>query len=253
MIPYIRREKILEIIGQREIVYLPQLLEIFTDASESTLRRDLKILSTTGHITLLHGGAVKLKVGSTVDLPIQDKLTLNKTEKDAIARTAASFVSEGDVIYLDSSTTVLPMVHYLKGKKITIITSSARLLSLLDDENITCIVLGGEVVIQTGSIVGSITENLLSTMFFDKAFVGANGFSQLGGINTPDYREARKKQIVKQNSKAMYLLMDSSKAEVTTFCKVFELQECTIITDSDHELLGNFLHSIIVAKSDHEC
>ncbi|GCE27283.1 DeoR family transcriptional regulator [Dictyobacter alpinus] len=249
MIPYVRREKILEIVSQREIIYIPQLLELLEDTSESTLRRDLKMLAETGYITLLHGGAAKLKVGSTIDLPIDDKLTLHQDRKEKIASYAASLVDEGDVIYMDSSTTVLPMIKDLRGKKITIVTSSASLLTMIHDEGITCIVLGGEVVMNTSSIVGSITESLLSSMSFDKAFVGANGFSRQGGVNTPDYREARKKQLVKQQSKEMFLLMDSSKAEVTTFCKVFELQECAIITDAYHELLENFAQYTVVPAS----
>ncbi|GCE20049.1 DeoR family transcriptional regulator [Dictyobacter kobayashii] len=246
MIPYVRREKLLEIVSQKEIIYIPQLLELFEDTSESTLRRDLKMLSDAGYITLLHGGAAKLKPGSTVDLPIDDKLTLHQDKKEKIASYAASLVHEGDVIFMDASTTVLPMINDLKGKKITIVTASASLLSMINDENITCIVLGGELVMKTGSIVGSMTENQLSSMFFDKAFVGANGFSQQGGVNTPDYREASKKQLVRQNSKEMYLLMDSSKAEVTTFCRVFDLHECAIITDAYHELLENFLSYTVV-------
>ncbi len=34
------------------------------------------------------------------------------------------------------------------------------------------------------------TDKLLSELFFDKAFVGASGYTVEGGINTPDIREA---------------------------------------------------------------
>jgi DeoR family fructose operon transcriptional repressor len=80
--------------------------------------------------------------------------------------------------------------------------------------------------------------------YFDKAFIGATGFSALAGINTPDMREAEKKQIVKRNSAQSFVLADSSKEGKNTLCKFFELGEVPIISDRESDLListGNFI------------
>lgn len=245
MIPYVRRKKLLELIVKKELVYIEELISTLSDISGSTIRRDLKTLENEGHIEMLRGGGVKLKVSPSADLPLDAKLVLNNDKKQRIAQYAASIVNDGEVIYVDISTTVLPMIKFLKNKRITVVASNAQFLNELEGTDITCIVLGGEYIKNTGSFVGPINENLLSTMFFDKAFVGANGFSLQGGISTPDFREVKKKQIIMQNSKEAYMLMDSSKAGVTTLCKVFELGECNIITDEYNEILESFKSYIV--------
>ena len=53
------------------------------------------------------------------------------------------------------------------------------------------------------SVLGALTEKMISDMYFDKAFIGANGYIPDGGIYTYDDREARKKVIVKDHSKVV--------------------------------------------------
>ena len=71
---------------------------------------------------------------------------------------------------------------------------------------------------------------MISDMYFDKAFIGANGYIPDGGIYTYDDREARKKVIVKDHSKVVYVLMDTSKKTKYAFSKVFDLGEAILIT-----------------------
>jgi len=243
MIPYIRHQNILSELEKHEIAYVNDLSEIL-EISASTIRRDLNTLSEEGQIVLLRGGAVKLKTGS-FDLPIQAKQLLNIEKKDRIAKYAASLVKDGDVIYIDSGTTPLMMMKYLKDKKITVVTSNTQVLEMLVETDITCIILGGEITKNLGSIVGPITEKLLSTMFFDKSFLGASGFSLNGGINTPDVREATKKDIVRNNSKVTYVLVDSSKMNKTSFCKAFNIDQAIIITDERNERLEKHAQFIV--------
>jgi len=243
MIPYIRHQNILSELEKHEIAYVNDLSDIL-GISASTIRRDLNTLSEEGQIVLLRGGAVKLKTGS-FDLPIQAKQLLNIDKKDRIAKYAASLVKDGDVIYIDSGTTPFMMMKYLKDKKITVVTSNTQVLEMLAETDITCIILGGEITKNLGSIVGPITEKLLSTMFFDKSFLGASGFSLNGGINTPDIREATKKEIVRANSKVTYVLVDSSKVNKTSFCKAFNIDQAVIITDERNERLEKHAQFII--------
>lgn len=243
LIPYVRRKRILEEFEKTEIVYLEELVEALKDFSISTIRRDLRTLVDEGEIVLLRGGAAKLKVGS-VDMSVQTKQFLNLGKKDKIAKLAASLVNDGEVIYIDSGTTTLNMMKYLKDKQITVVTSNTQVLNELADTKITCIILGGEISRNLASVVGPITDELISNMFFDKSFLGASGYSLNSGINTPDAREANKKIKVKNNSTETYALLDSSKYNKVTFCKAFEISECIIITDKTNELLdkhGKFI------------
>ncbi|KJD43865.1 DeoR/GlpR family DNA-binding transcription regulator [Paenibacillus terrae] len=238
MIPYVRRKQILEEVEKKDIVYLDELVLTVKNTSLSTIRRDLRTLAEEGQIELLRGGGVRIKEDA-YETPIETKKMLNIEKKDQIARFAASLVNEGDVIYIDSGTTVFEMIKYLKHKNVKVVTSNTKVIAELDDALFSCIVLGGEITKSIASIAGPITETMLESMFFDKAFLGASGYSLKSGINTHDLKESKKKGIVKNNSTDTYVLADSSKADRTTFCRAFGLEECIIITDQSNEILEN--------------
>lgn len=236
----------LQLLEKSDVVSLDDFCNDLKSVSESTVRRDLKTLEAEGQIILLKGGGARLKKGS-YEVPVNSKSLKNINEKECIARYAASLVKDGESIYLDSGSTVLRMVKYLKNKDITLVTTNAMILSEIQETKLKCFLAGGEINISTASILGTKTNSDLSKMYFDKAFLGANGFSDRAGISTPDIREAEKKQIVRRNSTEVYVLLDSSKSGRNTLCKVFELGEVKIISDKETDILiasGNY----IVAK-----
>ena len=243
MIPYQRRLQMLQLLEQSEIVSLNDFCEALKNVSESTVRRDLKTLEAEGQIILLRGGGACLKKGS-YEVPLNSKSIKNVNEKETIARYAASLVNDGESIYLDSGSTALRMVRHLKNKDITIVTSHAMILQEIQETKLKCMILGGEINISTASILGTRTNSELANMYFDKAFVGCNGFSDKAGISTPDIREAEKKQIVHRNSSETYVLADSSKSGKNTLCKVFELGEVPVICEKETDMLlasGNYI------------
>lgn len=236
MIPYERRKIMLAELERCEIVSLDDFCTALSGVSESTIRRDLKTLETEGQVVLLRGGAAKMRTGS-YDTPVNSRNLLHVREKELIAKEAAALVKDGEVIYVDAGSTCLRMIPFLKDKRITLVTTNAMIFPEIVESELDCTLLGGDILKSTASIVGPMTDNLLRDMFFDKAFIGATGYDLQSGINTPDYREANKKRIVKENSKEVYALVDSSKEGKRTMCKAFELSECVLITERETELL----------------
>ena len=102
MIPYIRRQKILDYMDGKDVVYLKDIAA-FLSRSVSTVRRDLVGLEKEGLVKLLNGGAATLQSRS-YDLPVEKKRQTNIEAKEIIARKAAELVENGDVIYIDSGT-----------------------------------------------------------------------------------------------------------------------------------------------------
>ena len=230
MIPYLRRKKILDELEKKEIVYLEQFIEIMTEASESTIRRDLRILAQEGKIVLLHGGGIRLKKSSK-EVSVISKKFMNVKAKEKIAKYASSLIQNGDTIYLDSGTTTELMLKYLKNKDITIITTNTQVINQLEDTRFECIFVGGEITKSLSSTVGPLTDRILSEFHFNKAFIGANGCTQHNGISTYDLREASKKRIVAENSDICYVLLDSSKIGINGICRVFKINEIKVITE----------------------
>ena len=251
MIPFVRRQIILDYCTNRDIVYIRDLAEELKGVSESTIRRDLKHIANEGLVKLLHGGAVTLadEESSSYDMPVEKKRHLHTDEKSRIAARAASLVHDGEVIYLDSGTTTFRMVEYLKEKEIKVVTSNTHVLTELKDARFQCVILGGDVTETLGSVTGPLTDNLLREMYFDRAFLGATGYSEVSGFTTPDFREANKKQIVAANSQEVYLLVDGSKAGRRALCSFLDLSSPTaIISDEETEILRQLDNSIIVAN-----
>ena len=244
MVPYQRRSQILQLLEKQDIVNLSDMIEAIPGVSESTIRRDLKSLESEGEVILLRGGGVSLKRGSSLEISVHSKAIKNVNEKERIARYAASLVNDGDSVYIDSGSTMLRMAKHLKGKDITLVTTNALFFSEIQEMNLKCFIVGGEINFSTGSILGTKTNSMLAEMYFDKAFIGANGFSDKAGISTPDIREAEKKQIVYHHTNETYVLCDSSKSGKNSLCKVFELGEVPIICDCMTDMLelsGNYI------------
>lgn len=236
MIPFERRRQMLQAFEHSEIVTLEDLKKILKGTSESTIRRDLKLLASEGEIVLLHGGAARKMAGS-YEVSFGSRDILNIKEKNTIAKYAAGLVKDGEMVYLDAGSTVLRMAKYLKEKDITIISTNALLPQELEGAKAKCYIIGGELLLATASLVGPMTDTNLQEMYFDKAFLGASGVSIEAGVNTPDPREAKKKRIVYQNSKECFVLADSSKIGKSTLCKAFDLKDATIICEREMPIL----------------
>lgn len=239
MIPYERRQQILQLLDENEFVSTEQIISKLDGVSESTIRRDLKAMSDEGLLLLMRGGASKVREDSQ-DTLIHSRMILNTDAKEKIARYASGLVREGEVIYLDAGSTPVRMVKYIRDKKIKIVTTNLLIFQEMTDARAECIVVGGEVLLATGSAVGALTVSTLEDMYFDRAFLGATGFSTQSGVSTPELQEAQKKKVVRKNSRHTYILADSSKAGKVTMCKVFDLSEVTIICEKDLEILREF-------------
>ena len=244
MLPYERRQQILQLLDEKEFVTVEQIISSMEGVSESTVRRDMKAMADEGLLNLLRGGAAKVTEGSQ-DTIIHSRMVLNTDAKEKIARYEASLVRDEEVIYLDSGSTPLRMVKYIRDKKIKIVTTNLLIFQEMAGARAECIVVGGEVLLDTGSVVGALTVSTLEDMYFDRAFLGVTGFSQQSGVSTPSLQEAQKKKVVKKNSRHTYVLADSSKSGKITMCKVFDLSEVTIICEKELDILKEFKNHYI--------
>jgi len=246
MVQYERRQIILEELSRSEVVLITDLVGTL-GTSPSTVRRDVDALVKTGQVIALRGGAIRLN-DRLAELPTEAKALIRREAKQAIAAAAVARINDGDTVYIDSGTTALQMVPLLRSRRIHIITSNTHVLAITPGERMRVTMLPGEFIANTGSVAGSFTEQLLESLYFDKAFIGASGASLVVGISTFDIREATKKRIVHDHSTEPYVLLDSSKFGKSALCKALDLGECTVITDEYHDLLSHVKASIIASR-----
>lgn len=243
MIPAVRQEKILDLLSSNEILSTELIMDKL-DVSASTLRRDLIKLEQSKKIELLHGGGVRL-TNKPVELNISTKLDLNKEAKIKIAEKAASYIDDGDVIFLDPSSTTYHMIPYLAGKNITVVTNGIAHINQLIGMDIPCIMIGGSIKKTTNSCIGPLTENVLKSLYFTKCFLGASGFSLSSGITNHDIHERSIKVLALANSKQPYFLMDHSKYGVITLVNIADVDEYPILIDRIPEELSGYKNLIL--------
>lgn len=228
-----RHQLILALLKEQGTIKLQDLVEQM-NASESTIRRDLVQLEEMKALKRVHGGAALFKQKG-LEPSINEKKHANHVEKQQIGKLAASYIDNGDCVYLDAGTTVLEMIPYMKEKNVTVLTNGLMHLPLLMEADIKTFLVGGKLKIATNAIVGTQAVQFLSDYRFDKCFLGMNGIHPDYGLTTPDPDEALLKMRAIQLSNKSYVLADRSKLFETTFARVGSIEEVTIITDANDE------------------
>ena len=226
-----RARAILQQVSQRQTVSVTDLCQI-TGASEATIRRDLNMLARQGRLVKVHGGATSLEeeefLAREPDLATKQRYA---REKERIARYAAGLVSDDDVVFLDTGTTVLHMADHLKDSKALFITSSIDLAGMLSAHERRVYILGGALKPGTVDIVGAEALETLRRYNFTKVFLGASGVSVSQGFTTPDPEAAALQSLAASRAQTAYMLVDSSKFGRVTAASILPLGRAGIITD----------------------
>lgn len=206
-----RQRKLLEIIKKRSKVTVKEMSQYF-HISPVTIRSDLNTLSKTGKIIRTHGGAINVDETNS-ELPINIRKKKQKTIKTRLANKAAALVNDGEVIYIDASTTCSEMVPFLtERQEITVITNgleTAYNLALFT--NVHIIVMGGVVRRESLSLVDVDIKAILPEVIISKAFVSSWGFSLEEGLTDVNHKEIELKKTLVNVSKSVIGLIDSTK------------------------------------------
>ena len=234
MITEERHQRLVSELKQKGSVRVADLVEKF-NLSESTIRRDLDHLEELNYLKRVHGGAVSVQ-NKFIEKSYHDKSSEFVTEKDLIAKYAASLVEDGDSIYLDSGTTTYEMIKYLKDKDIVVVTNGLSHVESLINQNISCFVLGGKVKPKTKAVVGYEAISTLGRYRFDKCFMGSNGVHYLHGFTTPDPEEAMIKENAIKAANDVFVLVDETKFGEVSFTRFAKIDEATIVTNRQEDL-----------------
>lgn len=220
MITEERKMRIMEIIRSDGFISIQQIMNMF-HVSRSSAMRDLDELEKQGLVLRKRGGA-SVKDAETLlsqynELPTRDKQYNHNESKRLICKYASNLVKDGSNIYIDSGTTVLYLLDYLKNMNINVITPNTLLLNYIpDDFKGNVILLDGEYFPKYNCVGGSITGMSILKYHFDYAFLTANGIDlnrqEVCGYVIPF---SENKTLVMNRSKHTELLIDSSKVNIT--------------------------------------
>lgn len=227
-----RHMHILEKLDQQKKVEV-EMLANELNVSEMTVRRDLEKLETNGELVRTFGGAIPVQTISN-EISYKDKKVKNVLQKRMIAEKAVEKIENNHIIFLDSGTTTLEISKKILSLdlNLTVITNDISIANVLMDSNIDVIVLGGHLQNNTGSILGTLTFDLIKKLNADLFFLGAHAVDEEYGITAPSIEKAQVKIAMMQSSKEVILVTDKSKYSNKALFKVCELDEINeIITD----------------------
>ncbi|MDR6998902.1 DeoR/GlpR family DNA-binding transcription regulator [Neobacillus niacini] len=229
MIKTKRIKQIQDYIFEHQTASLDELCNVF-NVSKNTIRRDIQELVELGEIKKVYGGVA---VNAEALVSFSDRKTRNQQSKELIAKAAASYVEDGDVIFIDSGTTTLEMIDYIKTKNLTIITNNLDfMINALPYENLNVISTGGVLERKTNSFISLKQFNLLQSYNINKAFMASTGISLTNGVTNASPLESETKTIAVERSLEVYLLVDGYKFDkygLMTYCGLEEIDY--VVTD----------------------
>ena len=229
-----RKERILEILrtkGAATTVSISRMLNV----SVETVRKDLLVLEHSGELLRVHGGAV-LPSKSRVYENLDKRQLEHADEKRELAETAAAFVSEGDVISIDSGSTAVAFAEALVKhfSKLTVITHSADVFEIISRQSdFELILCGGNYLKSENAFYGVFASRALSDLHAQKAFVFPSAISLKRGITDYQPQLIEMQKLLFTNASKVFVLADSSKFEKSALYKLSDtLEKYVYISDS---------------------
>lgn len=184
------------------------------NVSRETIRRDLKVLAGQGRASLVHGGAAR----RTVEPNLATRAAANAAGKAAIGRQAASLISDGMVVLIDSGSTTFGLGAALVDRSdLTVITNSLPIaLHLCRAPGIKVITLGGEIDANDEAAFGVETIEALGHFRADLVFLGVGGLSADGEMTDYTRLAAEQRHRMMLAGHQVHVLADHTKFERST-------------------------------------
>lgn len=202
--------------------------------TETTIRRDLTHMEQDGFVRRGFGVAELAVVDDMRMIEptnIEDEKELTRRK---IARKAAEYVEDGDVLFMNSSGTASLILEYLDGKNVTVLTNNARVINRSHGPNVHLLLVGGEVYGKKQSLIGQFALDTIGRVVATKCIVGVSGISASGGLTSVILPETQVNMLMLQKCRGQKIVVaDGSKIGAVQNYFSGNLSDIThLVTDS---------------------
>lgn len=209
-----RRNEITKLVLTKGKVRVDELVNMLNVTAE-TIRSDLSFLEAKGILYRTHGGATSRN--TNIDVPMDIRLKEQMDIKRQLSYKAINFIKDDDIIFIDPSSTAIPLGRLLCLKKnLTVVTNSFELIPVLAESDHKIIVLGGTYSKLGKRTHGGYALDLLGSIYFDVAIMGMDGCKNINGPATSSQEETSINQLVLKRCKKNILMAAGSKFEKTS-------------------------------------
>lgn len=253
MIAAVRRQKIRDIVFEKKSATVTELARKF-DVTDETIRRDLKALEAEGVLMRSYGGAfIQTGVDNLVDVNVRTGVYVDG--KTLIGKRCRQFIRNGDIIFLDNSTTCYYIAKEIQDMRLTVLTNNLMIMDLCaKSDTLNLVSVGGNYSRTEKAFYGDITIQTLQNYFVDTAFISSRSLSLENGVTDSTDQWKLVRRTVLKHSNAAYLVADFSKFDMTSYVHLCDYDDLTgIITDKPldrrwHEAMAS--HPCLLVDSD---
>ena len=212
----IRIRQILAYLKTQKSCTLKELMDAF-GVSSATIHRDVAILAKRDAVERVRGGLIynETPAPSGNAAAYQERVVTRRPEKIMVAQKALHVIEEGDIIFLDSSTTVYELALLLTHGEfdhLTIITNAIPVMHLFRKfpAHWSLIGLGGNYDPQLNSILGISALEQLARYNLTKAFVSGFGLDDKTATTNHEHQAEILRKVLDAADRR-YLLIDHTK------------------------------------------
>ena len=202
-----RLEKILELLEERKQLSAKEMVDYF-NVSKDTIRRDFALLSQRQLVRRTHGGLLPLN--KEPGPSYLDRSQKANKEKTAMAQKALQWIQNGQVIFLDASTSITLLAGLLDGDLTVYSHSLDNAIQLSSHSQVDFHLMGGKFYPKNRFYYAADQAQVLDNLRFDVAFFGAGSLAN-GEVTFEDAEDVAVKSLVFERSRTKILVAESSK------------------------------------------
>lgn len=227
-----RQRAITEAVMTEGTVRIEDLADRF-EISVMTVHRDLDELEARGLLRKERGLATATST-ALVESSYVYRSNTQLAEKEAIAQAAVKFISHGQAIILDDSTTTLALVPHLRSKTpLTVITNTFTVMEAANEiKGISLLGLGGQFYDWCSAFMGRMTLDAIKTLRTDVAVMSTSaitdGFAFHQSLETVDVKRA-----MFESANKRILLADHTKFNKRALYQTLPLAEFDVVIVDD--------------------
>lgn len=180
--------------------------------SESSIRRDLTVLEKRGIVKRSYGGVELAKTNTQVP-SFSSRVHDNIPEKKIMAQKALRLIHDGDIIFLDQSSSALFVAKALMHTaRVTVVTNNTEVVSLLAQSDIDVISSGGRLSkTNRNCLLGDDAHRIFTQIHANLLFFSAKALSPDGVIYDCDRDEVCLRSTMLANAETKVFLCASEK------------------------------------------
>ena len=205
-----RQAHIAEMVRQADFILVEDLARHF-QVTTQTIRRDLNLLGARGLARRVHGGVQRINASGNVGYAWRQ--VLNNEAKQMIAREVARHVADGVSLAFSIGTTPeIVSSALLKHQHLKIFTNNLNIAFLAcSNPTFEVTVAGGRLRNEDRDVMGNGMETLFSAYKVDIGIYGVAGVDEDGTLLDFYEEEVRARQIIRENSRSAFLVLDHTK------------------------------------------